>query len=82
MPSMTLKLIPAPLLKRLRAQARRERRSVNQHAIHLLENAVRGAERRPSFGEAIARIGWTPEGLDGTELDGLRDRSPGRDFKW
>ena len=81
MASMTLKQIPVPLLRRLRAQAKRERRSVNQHAIHLLETAVRGAERRPSFGEAIARVGWRPEGLDGTEFDNLRDRASGRDFK-
>ncbi len=47
--SMTLKGIPESLLSRLREEADRERRSLNQQAILLLERALERPTR--SFGE-------------------------------
>jgi hypothetical protein len=44
MPSLTLKNVPVPLLRALRASAEAERRSLNQQAMHLLSGAL-GLER-------------------------------------
>lgn len=44
MPALTLKEIPEELLVRLRAVAKRERRSVMQEAIFLLEGGVTARE--------------------------------------
>jgi plasmid stability protein len=41
MASLTLKNVPEPTLTRLRDRAREERRSLNQQALHLLEEALR-----------------------------------------
>lgn len=49
MPSITLKDVPKKLLDRLRAAAARERRSINQEALVLLEgglSAIETAEER------------------------------------
>ena len=51
MASLTLKNVPDDLLDRLRAQARRERRSLNQEALYLLEQAL-GA--RPTRSQQVA----------------------------
>ena len=41
MASLTLKNVPEPMLTRLRARAQEERRSLNQEALYLLEEALR-----------------------------------------
>ncbi len=55
MASLTLKDIPADLLGRLRQQAARERRSLNQQILCLLENAVAGG-RQDTVGQLRAEI--------------------------
>jgi len=45
MATITLKNVPEALLGRLKKHARRERRSVNQHAIHLLEQGLKTGGR-------------------------------------
>ncbi len=80
MVTLTLKNVPDTLLERIRSDAQRERRSLNQHAIHLLEQALGGA--RPSFGEAIERYrrAESPIAEDlSRELEGLRERDGGRE---
>ncbi len=47
MASITLKNIPDPLLKALRSAAERDRRSLNQQVIHLLDSALRGHAEPP-----------------------------------
>jgi plasmid stability protein len=42
MPSVTLKDVPEELLARLRAAAARERRSLNQQALLLIEGGLAG----------------------------------------
>lgn len=44
MPALTLKEIPEELMVRLRAVAKRERRSVMQEALYLLEGGVAARE--------------------------------------
>ena len=44
MPSLTLKNLPDELLAALRAAAERDRRSVTQEIIHLLDIALRGGQ--------------------------------------
>jgi plasmid stability protein len=53
MPSLTLKNLSDDLLERLRARARRERRSLNGEAVLLLEQAL-APDGRPSAASAIA----------------------------
>lgn len=79
MPSLTLKSIPDELMDRLRRLADEERRSLNQQAILLLEEAL---EKRPRpFSELYDQFlkSYGPSPLDPEDLDGLRDRSPGRE---
>lgn len=45
MASLTLKNLPDELLAALRAAAERDRRSVTQEIIHLLDIALRGGQR-------------------------------------
>jgi len=48
MASLTLKNLPEPMLIALRAAAERDRRSVTQQIIYLLDGALRGqVERKP-----------------------------------
>ena len=81
--SLTLKNVPQLLLRRLRATAERERRSINQQALLALD---KGLERpRPSFADLARK--WRrevgPLEPDLAEaFERLRDRSPGRDFKF
>jgi len=49
MPSLTLKNLPDPLLRDLRKAAERDRRSLTQEIIHLLDAALRGGVGRPAF---------------------------------
>lgn len=59
MPSLTLKNVPEPLLHALRAAAERDRRSVTQEIIHLLERALDGrAEPRPTPDVAAQVAAW------------------------
>lgn len=48
MASLTLKNLPDPLLRDLRKAAEKDRRSLTQEIIHLLDAAVRGRIGRPS----------------------------------
>lgn len=79
MTSLTLKNIPALMLERLRTDAGLERRSLNQHALYLLEQAL--GQRKPTFGEALRRFRERAGALEDSHdaFEGLRDRSPGRD---
>ena len=82
MASLTLKKIPEDVMERLRSLAEKERRSLNQQAILLLERAL--DERRPSFTEAyeafLQKHGTSP--LDDESFDAvfeeLRSREMGR----
>jgi len=78
MSSLTLKGIPDPLMERLRDRARKERRSLNQQAILILERAL--ADERPSFLEAheafVRKHGPLP--LDDETFEGLRSTDEGR----
>jgi plasmid stability protein len=48
MPTLTLRDVPAEVLKRLRRRAAEERRSLNQEAIHLLDLALRAEMLSPA----------------------------------
>lgn len=48
MPTLTLRDVPAEVLKRLRRRAAEERRSLNQEAIHLLDLALRAELLSPA----------------------------------
>ena len=78
MASLTLKGIPNELMERLRAIAARERRSLNQQAILILERAV--ANPRPNFADVYSAFldnaGSTP--LEPSDLENLRDPESGR----
>lgn len=82
MSSLTLKGIPDEVMERLRNLAEKERRSLNQQAILLLERAL--DQNRPSFTEAyevfLRRHGPSP--LTDAEVDavfeGVRDPGTGR----
>jgi predicted transcriptional regulator len=78
MAAITLKGIPEDLKERLEAIAERERRSLNQQAILLLERAV--AEEPVGFKQAYSRFreehGESP--LKEGELEGLRSEEKGR----
>lgn len=60
MPSLTLKEIPDELMLRLRAAARRQRRSIVQEALHLIEGGLSregypGSEIPPEVADQVAR---------------------------
>ena len=78
MTSLTLKDVPEEVMTRLRQRAEWERRSLNQQAIRLLEEAL--IKERPSFMDAygafIERYGPSP--LAGNALGGLRRDEPER----
>lgn len=78
MASLTLKGIPKKLKERLQTLADRERRSLNQQAILLLERAV--AEEPMSFQQAYRRFRKThgPSPLEKEDLNGLRNADEGR----
>jgi hypothetical protein len=77
MSTLTLKKVPEQLLELLREDAERDRRSVNQHALWLLERAL-AARRAPSFGDALTRFRERHAADLGGDFDVPRDRSPGR----
>lgn len=78
MPALTIKGIPNKVLDRLRARAEEERRSMNQQAIVLLEEALEA--RRPSFTELHAAFleKYGPSPLEEADFEGLRSRDTGR----
>jgi len=81
MAALTLKGIPEEVMDRLRALADKERRSLNQQAILLLERAV--AEQPATFGTAYKqfRDEHGPSPLEEGDLDGLRRQEPGREVR-
>ena len=79
MASLTIKGIPDDLLDELRAEAERERRSLNQQAIYVLERAL--LRNRRSFLERLERF-YEAEGPPedgGDEWDDVRSEETGRD---
>lgn len=79
MSTLTLKQVPDSLLERLRAEALRQRRSVNQQALFLLEQTL--DRSRPSFGAALTRFleeEGPPDSRTANALVGLRSRERGR----
>ncbi len=78
MTSLTLKGIPELLINRLRARAKQERRSLNQQAIILLEQALEA--ERPDFRAAhdayVNKYGPPP--FDDAFFEGLRGTGPER----
>lgn len=55
MPAITLKALPAPLHRTLKARAARHRRSLNQEVIAVLEEAV-APSRRVDVEAMIAKV--------------------------
>ena len=79
MSTLTLKQVPEALLDRLRAEALRQRRSVNQQALFLLEQTLQ--KSRPSFGAALASFieeEGPPEADLADAFKGLRSKERGR----
>jgi predicted transcriptional regulator len=78
MVAITLKGIPDDLKDRIQELAERERRSLNQQAIYLLERAV--AEEPTGFERAYRQFrekrGSSP--LEEGDLSGLRSEEQGR----
>lgn len=74
MATLTLKGVPDDLLARLRAEATRERRSLNQHALYLLERAC-PAPPPPAVPLEEWRARYGPSPLLEADLEGLRDRA-------
>ena len=81
MASLTLKGVPEELLEALRCEAERERRSLNQQAILLLEQGL--SHGRMSFLERLdayhRRHGSPADGEDAETWLDVRDDEPGRD---
>jgi len=79
MASITLKGLPDELKARLEEIADRERRSLNQQTILLLERAVR--EDPSSFGKVYERFREKrgPSPLEEGDLEGLRSGETGRE---
>lgn len=87
MPSITLKDVPEELLIRLRAAAARERRSLNQEALVLIEGGLAAREtaeerahRQLEAWRALAGA-WVSDRAFGDEVADLyAARSAGRDL--
>ncbi len=93
MASLTLKNLPDPLLRDLRKAAERDRRSLTQEVIHLLDGAVRGrAGRLPTRGigvEAQLEAWRKLAGQWESDIDRAREaersmkrRTPGREVEF
>jgi plasmid stability protein len=86
MPSITLKDVPEELLIRLRTAAARQRRSLNQEAIVLLEGGLAAqetaeerAQRQLAAWQSLAG-GWASDGAFEDEVATLyAGRTAGRD---
>lgn len=73
MPSLTLRNIPQQLYKQLKKEAKRQRRSLSQQAIHLLERGLyaysrQQAERAIEYFQSIR-----PGAPDGLALELIRE---------
>jgi plasmid stability protein len=89
MASFTLKNLPDDLLRALRKAADKDRRSVTQEIIHLLESALGRAERpAPRSADAEAQLAawrrlagkWESDADRSTETRRLMERrTPGRE---
>ena len=79
MASITLKGLPGELKDRIQEMADRERRSLNQQAIYLLERAVR--QEPEGFEGAYQRFREKrgPSPLEESDLEGLRSEETGRE---
>jgi predicted transcriptional regulator len=79
MASITLKGVPDELKGRLEEIADRDRRSLGQQAILLLERAV--AEEWAGFDRAYRQFREKrgPSPMEEGDLEGLRDRGEGRE---
>lgn len=79
MAAITLKGIPGDLKERIKDLADRERRSLNQQAILLLERAL--AQEPRGFGRAYRefREAHGPSPLEEGDLSGLRREAEGRE---
>jgi hypothetical protein len=86
--TLTLKGLPPKLLRSLRAAAERERRSLNQQVIHLLEEALQRRGRAGRVASVDAQLAawrklagtWQSDEDPATEAERLmRRRSPGRE---
>lgn len=80
MPAITLKSLPAPLHRSLKARAVRHQRSLNQEVIAVLQAAVAPArrvdveamlERTRRFRES-QRLGLTPAQIDAFKREGRK----------
>lgn len=86
MPSITLKDVPAELLTRLRTVAARERRSINQEALVLLEGGLAAretaserAQRQVDAWRALAGSWVSDRPLEDEIADIYAARTVGRD---
>ncbi|MFT3708781.1 MAG: hypothetical protein QM817_14120 [Archangium sp.] len=77
MSSITLKQVPDAILDRLKVDAERERRSVNQHALWLLERALGLRGENPFFETLMHYRSDHAESLS-NDFEVPRDRSSGR----
>jgi plasmid stability protein len=59
MASLTLKNLPDDLLTALRKAARRDRRSLTQEIIHLLDSVLRGRAARPPAHVEAQLAAWS-----------------------
>lgn len=93
MASLTLKNLPGPLLRDLRKAAERDRRSLTQEIIHLLEAALRGrigasAPRRADLDAQLAAWRklarkWESDVGRASEAERLmKRRTPGREVEF
>lgn len=73
MPAITLKSLPGPLHRRLKARAARNKRSLNQEVIAVLEDAV-APSRRMDVDGMIAESRRFRETLKFTTTPGEIDR--------
>ena len=83
MASLTLKNVPDSMLRDLRRAAERDRRSINQEIIYLLEIALRGRSRATTANEqqltAWRELAgkWEADDDDVTKVS--KRRTPGRE---
>ena len=81
MATITIRNVPDSLLKKLKEQAKLERRSVNNEIIKILEDASPGRKTRESFSEILKELGKDPDFTENV-MDAYRNRSYGRDIKF
>ncbi len=80
MPTLTIKQVPEEILEQLRLLAQRERRSLNQQVIHMLESSL--SVKRPAF-SALLRDFYKTHGPnqpgDAEVFENTRQPSQGRE---